>query len=475
MTRVGYAFLLLFGIVIQMVSMTSVVATKMVDWKLFKCEDGKQPGGFTIDQLSNLAPKFNITDTIDSTDVVNKVENFFQGLLNSGKNIYDIIAVETQNPGVDADGKPLQQRDAKCLYEAGYFVVYRVAFANFLFFTTFALLMIGVKSSADPRGGLQNGFWGAKFVIILATMIGCLFIPAGGFDNVVFVIGLIAALLFILWQLLLLVDFAHNMNEWLLSKMDEDSENEKMWKGVLMFLSFGQYVAAFIGIVLMFVYFGPSGCSLHQFYISMALIISLVCGIVATNNTVQEANEQSGILQAATVSLYLCYMTYSAMTSNIDPQYATCNPTMKVSPLFMGLSGLQLMNGSSIFGMALAVVLVLYSTVSAAGVTTGGSSGSTSSDMPMLEAGEGGDNGKGQVQDDETNKVAYSYTYYHTTMVLGTLYCMMILTNWQNPDNKNLPNMWPVVWIKVTSAWLAAILYTWTLVAPLVLPDRDWS
>ena len=31
------------------------------------------------------------------------------------------------------------------------------------------------------------------------------------------------------------------------------------------------------------------------------------------------------------------------------------------------------------------------------------------------------------------------------------------------------------VWVKMISSWLCFSLYMWTLVAPMVLPDRDFS
>ena len=52
---------------------------------------------------------------------------------------------------------------------------------------TFAVLMIGVKSSGDPRAGIQNGFWGIKFLIVIAGMIGAFFIPNGTFGKVFFI------------------------------------------------------------------------------------------------------------------------------------------------------------------------------------------------------------------------------------------------------------------------------------------------
>lgn len=54
---------------------------------------------------------------------------------------------------------------------------------------------------------------------------------------------------------------------------------------------------------------------------------------------------------------------------------------------------------------------------------------------------------------------------------------MMTLTNWYKPDaeSKELLQNNSSMWIKIISSWLCAILYTWTLVAPIVMPDRDFS
>ena len=31
------------------------------------------------------------------------------------------------------------------------------------------------------------------------------------------------------------------------------------------------------------------------------------------------------------------------------------------------------------------------------------------------------------------------------------------------------------VWVKIVSSWLCGIIYLWTMVAPALLPDRDFS
>lgn len=70
------------------------------------------------------------------------------------------------------------QANIDCKQVVGYLAVYRVMFAVAMFFILFMLVMIGVKSSKDGRAGVQNGFWGIKFLLIIGGAVGAFFIPA---------------------------------------------------------------------------------------------------------------------------------------------------------------------------------------------------------------------------------------------------------------------------------------------------------
>merc|ERR1712018_327463 len=100
----------------------------------------------------------------------------------------------------------------------------------------FSLIMINVKSSKDPRAGIQNGFWGIKFLIIIGGMVGAFFIPVGTFGEVWLYFGIIGGFLFILIQLVLIIDFAHSWAEaWVGNS--EESEG-KGWLAALATVSF---------------------------------------------------------------------------------------------------------------------------------------------------------------------------------------------------------------------------------------------
>ena len=76
-----------------------------------------------------------------------------------------------------------------------------------IFFAFMAILMIGVRSSRDPRGYIQNGFWGIKFLLIFAGWIGAFFIPHGSFGPIMMWIGMFGGMAFILVQLVLIGNY----------------------------------------------------------------------------------------------------------------------------------------------------------------------------------------------------------------------------------------------------------------------------
>ncbi|KAJ1393228.1 serine incorporator/TMS membrane protein, partial [Ochromonadaceae sp. CCMP2298] len=58
-------------------------------------------------------------------------------------------------------------------------------------------------------------------------------------------------------------------------------------------------------------------------------------------------------------------------------------------------------------------------------------------------------------------------------------YYAMILTNWateqQNDSQADPRNGRAAMWIQAAGQWIAILIYLWSLVAPKVLPDRDFG
>lgn len=115
-----------------------------------------------------------------------------------------------------------------CEYALGYMAVYRLCFGLVCFFTLMALIMMGVKSSRDPRAHIQNEFWPLKFLICFGASIGAIFIPDGSFGPSMMWLGLVGGLAFILVQLVIIVDFAHKVAENWIGKRKKGRAGEQL-------------------------------------------------------------------------------------------------------------------------------------------------------------------------------------------------------------------------------------------------------
>jgi serine incorporator 1/3 len=161
-----------------------------------------------------------------------------------------------------------------CEHAVGYLAVYRVGFGLAVFFFTMAVIMVGVKSSRDGRAPIQNGFWGLKFLIVIGIAIGGFFIKNEAFGSWMMWIGLFGGFAFILVQLVLLVDFAHNWADVWVGNYEESQS--RGWFVALMSATAVQYIAALTGIIFLFsIYTEAHDCALNKFFISFNLILCI--------------------------------------------------------------------------------------------------------------------------------------------------------------------------------------------------------
>ncbi|XP_062889888.1 serine incorporator 1-like isoform X2 [Mobula hypostoma] len=378
---------------------------------------------------------------------------------------------------------PFIQGRVNCNIIVGYKSVYRICFGLAAFFFLFALLMIQVKSSKGPRGVLQNGFWCFKFLALVGITVGAFFIPEGTFTTVWFYFGVVGAFCFILIQLILLIDFAHSWSQSWVQNMEDG--NNRCWFAALFICTAFNYLVSLAAVVVFYVFYTkPDDCAINKAFISLNLIFCVIVSVVSILPKVQEAQPHSGLLQASVITLYTMYVTWSAMTNEPD---RNCNPSL-LSIVHQTTSNstvappssqvVQWWDAQSIVGLVIFLSCVLYSSIRS-------SSNTQVNKLMMTEEGEGPltdtssphEEGVHQAVDNEQDAVAYSYSFFHFCLFLASLYIMMTLTNWYSPnsDYSTLQSTWPAVWVKISSSWVGLLLYLWTLVAPVILPDRDFT
>ncbi|XP_043486099.1 probable serine incorporator isoform X4 [Polistes fuscatus] len=364
-----------------------------------------------------------------------------------------------------------------CESAVGYLAVYRICFILALYFFMMSVMMIRVRSSKDPRAPIQNGFWAIKYLLIIGGIIGAFFIPEKSFASTWMYFGMIGGFFFIIIQLILIVDFAHSWADaWVGNYEDTES---KSWYAALMGATLFNYAVAITGVVLLYVYFThPDDCALNKFFISFNLILCVIISIISILPSVQKYQPHSGLLQPSIVSLYVVYLTWSGVSNSPD---RICNPG------FFGIisndkhaQNRVAFDKESIIGLIIWFSCVLYSSLR----TASKSSKITMSENVLVKdngavEGRNGDAeaGEAKVWDNEEETVAYNWSFFHLMFALATLYVMMTLTNWYEPNsnldtlNSNVASMW----VKIISSWLCMTLYVWSLVAPILFPNREFS
>ncbi|XP_030203117.1 serine incorporator 2 [Gadus morhua] len=397
-------------------------------------------------------------------------------------------------PGFCVDGASIPFSDNKvdCDVMVGYKAVYRMCFAMACFFFLFSIIMIRVRSSKDPRASIQNGFWFFKILILIGIAVGAFFIPDGMFTTVWYYFGAVGSFCFIIIQLILLVDFAHSWNQSWLQRAEDG--NTKGWFAALLSFTILHYVLAFTSLVLLYVFYTqPDDCTEHKVVISLNLLFCIIVSIVSILPKVQEAQPSSGLLQASLITLYTMYITWSAMTNNPNRK---CNPSLlslvtdqgppptpapgpAIGATVPPHEAIQWWDASDAVGLGIFLFCTLYASLRS-------SNNAAVNKLMLTDEGQGltadyeaavGDDGVRRAVDNEEEVVTYNYTFFHLCLLFASLHIMMTLTNWYLPDSdyQYMRTAMPAVWVKICSSWLGLSIYLWTLVAPVILTNRDFS
>ncbi|KAM4842353.1 serine incorporator 3 [Thomomys bottae] len=384
-----------------------------------------------------------------------------------------------------------------CDVLVGYKAVYRINFAIAIFFFAFCLLMLKVKTSKDPRAAIHNGFWFFKIAAIVGIMVGSFYIPGGSFSSVWFYVGITGAAFFIFIQLVLLVDMAHSWNESWVKKKEEG--NSRLWYALLVCATSFFYILAIISVGLLYKFYTkPDGCTENKFFISINLILCVVVSIVSIHSKVQECKPYSGLLQSSIITLYTIYLTWSAMTNEPD---RSCNPallsiiTTIVAPSLQSVNSTtaapttappstdsRFMDANGVWGLLVLFICFVYSSFRTSSNSQVNKLTLSGSDSVILgdTANGASDEEDGQPRravDNEKDGVQYSYSFFHLMLCCASLYIMMVMTHWYSPDAnfQDMTSMWLAVWVKMASSWVCLILYVFTLVAPMIFTNRDFS
>lgn len=359
--------------------------------------------------------------------------------------------------------------------------VYRLTFGNCVFFGLLSLILMGVKYKSDKRDEyIQHGSWAIKGAVWMLFLVLPFFIP-GDFHWYGWM-ARFASGVFLIIQMLILLDFTHALNDAWFAKGEE---NKYYMYGLL-----ATTVALFLGTLglsaVAFHFFKPAGagaCSLNVSLISYTLVACFGFSILS----VHPSAPHGSLFPSSAISLYCMYLCFSAMQSEPWNEEYKCN----------GLGKTTVVSGSSVaISMILTLGAVIYSALRA-GSNTGtffmASDDDEGADGQPLIAQEANTSAgldgvdpeapaeqtatrKSEKAMDEFEPVTYNYSFFHIIFAVASMYVAMLMTDWgTNGDEKLMDVSWPSMWVKMGSQFVATALYIWTLTAPLLFPDRDFS
>ncbi|KAH0538067.1 hypothetical protein FGG08_005329 [Glutinoglossum americanum] len=393
----------------------------------------------------------------------------------------------------------------------GFVAVHRINFALGTFHALLAIMLLGVRSTKNGRAAIQNGYWGPKIIGWLGMIVLTFLIPDGFFVTWGNYVALIGAMLFLLLGLVLLVDLAHTWAEYCLEKIE--FHDSRAWRGLLIGSTLGMYIGSIAMTIVMYIFFAGRGCSMNQAAISINLVLLLIVSFTSVHPTIQEFNPQAGLAQSAMVAIYCTYLTMSAVS--MEPDDKNCNPLLRAR-------GTR--TASIVMGAIVTMLTIAYTTTRAAtqGVALGSSGAAGYSQIhnpndggehglvtqqptgrremraealrAAVESGalpasalddsddddDDSDDGRDS-KDDERGTTQYNYSLFHIIFLLATAWVATLLTMNVNPeaggvglegDFAPVGRTYGASWVKIVSAWVCYGIYTWSLVAPVVLPDR---
>mmetsp|Transcript_2192 Transcript_2192/g.7676 ORF Transcript_2192/g.7676 Transcript_2192/m.7676 type:complete len:421 (-) Transcript_2192:76-1338(-) len=336
--------------------------------------------------------------------------------------------------------------------------VYRVSMATVLTFALQAVLILIEPTLFDQLWSLKSTAWALLVIAFFFT-------PGEVFDDTGYAwFARIGAFIFIVLQQIILLDLAYKWNAlWVEWSGGEDAGNG--WLIGLLVVSFILIGGSIGGFVVMFLYFTP--CPSNE------AVISIVMSLAVVSVIIQLSGENGSLLTSGVMTAYATFLCYSAITLN--PR-ESCNPTL-------GGAG---QNVSIILGMIITLASLTWTAYTASkripDALIGASSNyeQTSTLRAVVRGEKVNPTTTANYSDsDLTSTMRTMYLQVTLVFALVSMYGAMVLSNWatlSSDGETDNPRTGDVsLWMQATGAFIALLLYAWSLVAPIIFPDREFG
>ena len=332
----------------------------------------------------------------------------------------------TAIPGIDADA---------CKGDSA---VYRISIG---LATWFVLITLGTLLG---KQSFHVGHWCFKLSLLTLFVTGLFFVPVATVVWFIPVARLVSAL-FLVLQIIAFIDAAYHWNAWVVQHIDAaGGARTNPWMVGALSCCAVLTLFSVVSLVLLYVYYGT--CTVANLFITTTAIVTLGVTLGVTLCQLQSVETSSSLLTSCIVTVYAVYLCWSSVHANPDP----CNT------FSFGTEN----QDSIMVGMAVTVCSLSWTCYSA-------------STRDYFEDEEDEERLWLEDEEEEEDEEVYPHLWlFPLMMATGSVYMAMLLTNWGTHSG---PKNHAQMWVSIISQWVSLLVYTWTLIAPRCLPERNFD
>jgi hypothetical protein len=270
-------------------------------------------------------------------------------------------------------------------------------------------------------------------------------VPSESVD-VAFQVFRFGAGVFLLVQIIVIIATVYELNEYLVEKAEEGRAGAiALVVGTI--VAFALAVATF---ALSFTRYDCDGDKTTVAALSMAIVFVVICCGFSLMEDIR-----GGLFTSAIVALYVAYLMASASMERSKTCNLVDNATMQSKDEKI----------IEIVGFVVQLGVVALSAFKAA-------------------SGHKRFQGVAHITDDDDEHGSAAYTFFHGVFLVASMHAACLLVGWVKVTQEEEENSGGTktissttaesFWIKATCAYFTAFLYLWSLIAPKVMPDREF-
>jgi len=335
-----------------------------------------------------------------------------------------------------------------------------------------------------------NSFWAMKLLVYVALLGILLIVPIEALNNFILLAILkLAAIAFLTFQVLIFIEWTEGFNSSLVALDDNWAlrggrcQEWGRWRNVLLSLDIVFGGAALVGCACIVYFFHD--CSARTDWLASGCFISIV-GFTTIQLSDASEDQKGNLFTSTIVACYVVHLCFAAAAADPLNSPDVC-PSVPPSVSSLVEPGLGVSVYLSMLFVVASVTMALELREFDSGDDTSTSSSNGSAGQQkflhrrslenVLTGTAADDYGAVSIENIEDGPMKDPASAptppprdvaFNVLMTLASCCWTMLLCGWGSTGQFAL-------WLNASLSWVAALLYLWTLLAPHLFPDRDFS